>query len=82
MLSQMLIENGVNNEFMIEVYQQVLNLTHFSFETLLLLEKYDKATSEKEVQEGLLGILWYVCTVCVSNFSHLMPSNFIIYMYV
>ena len=54
---QMLIENGVNNEFMIEVYQQVLNLTHFSFETLLLLEKYDKATSEKEVQEAVESIM-------------------------
>ena len=53
----MLIEGGAKNEFMIEVYQQVLKLTHFSFETLLLLEQYDKATSEKEVQEAMENIM-------------------------
>lgn len=54
---EMLIEGGAKNEFMIEVYQQVLKLTHFSFETLLLLEQYDKATSEKEVQEAMENIM-------------------------
>ena len=42
---------------MIEVYQQVLKLTNFSFETLLLLEQYDMSTSEKEAQETLVKIM-------------------------
>ena len=52
-----LIKRNVKNAFMIEVYIQVLSLTHFSFETLLLLERYDMATSEKEVQEALNKIM-------------------------
>ena len=54
---EVLIKGGAKNEFMIKVYQQVLKLTHFSFETLLLLEQYDMATSEKEVQEALAKIM-------------------------
>ncbi len=52
-----LIQGGIKNTFMIEVYQQVLKLTNFSFETLLLLEQYDMSTSEKEAQETLVKIM-------------------------
>jgi len=54
---EVLIKGGAKNEFMIKVYQQVLKLTLFSFETLLLLEQYDMAISEKEVQEALAKIM-------------------------
>ncbi len=52
-----LIQRNVKNTFMIEVYSQVLSLTDFSFETLLLLEQYDRAASEKEAQEALAKIM-------------------------
>ena len=52
-----LLKGGAKNQYMIEVYQQVSKLTHFSFETLLLLEQYDNASSETEVQVALDKIL-------------------------
>ena len=52
-----LIQRNVKNTFMIEVYSQVCSLTHFSFETLLLLEEYDMVASEKEAEEAFTKIM-------------------------
>lgn len=46
-----LLESADKNHYMLQVYQQVSKLTSFSFETLLLLEQYDMATNDVEIQK-------------------------------
>ncbi len=52
-----LLEGVAKNQYMLKVYQQVSKLAQFSFETLLLLERYDLATSEAEIQQAQEDLL-------------------------
>lgn len=54
---EILLKGADKNQYMLKVYQQVSKLTDFSFETLLLLEQFDLATSEEEAQKAQEDLL-------------------------